>query len=111
MMTNALIILRIPTVLVSTLIPLLFLIATNIGYFFFGSSQLLKKLLILEIIRILIILISSHLIAFKILRLDLLIILLVFLVIDAVLGLRLAVSLRRKANANLKINKTFWLCS
>jgi hypothetical protein len=97
--------------LLSTTTTLLYLLIVNLRYYFFGSSQLLKKLLILEILRILMIFIASYLITVETFHLDLLITVLVFLVVDAVLGLSLTISLRRKTTTNLKINKSFWLCS
>lgn len=88
---------------------ILFLISLIV--FFLGSPAIIKKLLLLEIISIIILGITIMTIDQEIIRMDFLLILLTFLVIDAVLGLRLLVTIRRKSTNFIKIDKAYWLCS
>lgn len=90
---------------------LIFTYGATLGVLFFSSSQIIKKILILELLSILRIFLALHLIYKTLISGDVLVILLTFLVIDAVLGLALIVSLRRKTSHYLKINQSYWLCS
>jgi hypothetical protein len=108
---NLVILLTFFTTFINLKFSFLTLIIIRLGYFYFGSSHIIKKLLILEIVSIIVILLLSTLINNQLISLDLLLTLLVFFVIDAVLGLSLLISLSRKRASHLKIRNLYWLCS